>query len=179
MPNLNRHRQTARTTSRVRTIVKNTRCIGAGAGLEFSRFAVGILNAGHTVVVHCACKWVDDVHVVDWAEMFAADCEAGGYNEDVLWAAGGIEGCLGGGITVAVKVLVTVLAILVMVDCAAYDVTVLEAVVMIVEVENTSMSLPQRTAVGYWAGLGCMCEFLRGRCDSLTLQHYWNRRVSP
>ena len=47
----------------------------------------------------------------------------------------------------------TVLAILVMVDCTAYDVTVLEAVVMIVEVENTSMNLPKRIAVGYWAGL--------------------------
>ena len=93
MPSSNRHCQTARTTPRVRTIVKITRCIGTG--LEFSRFAVGILNAGHTAVVHRACKRVDDVHVADWTEIFAADCEAGEYNEDVLWAAGGIEGCLG------------------------------------------------------------------------------------
>ena len=42
----------------------------------------------------------------------------------------------------------TVLAILVMFGCTVYDVTVLEAVVTIVKVENPSMSLLQRTAVG-------------------------------
>lgn len=93
MPDWTRRLQTARTTPRVRTTVNNTRCIGAG--LEFSRFTVGILNERHTAVVHRACERVDGVHVVDWTEISAADYEAVGYNEDILWAAGGIEGCLG------------------------------------------------------------------------------------